>query len=378
MCASLIDVIRAGPPPPKVVLLPDGMFFNRSLPIAPGATAAEVTGQVELALEALSPFPLTQLYYGYFWQPGNERAFVFAAYRRRFTTEQTETWKGAALVLPTFAAVFGAEVAPATTIVLSAPDGLTAVHWTSSAGPAQVWFRPLAAEATDEDRARIREELLRAVGGSKTVIDLPAAPMAEPAKSDDEIVFTSGPVVSRLPATLFAALDVRDKDQLASLRQAKMYDLLAWRTALGFAAVLVLLAVGELLVLGGNKLWQKARITQLNAQRPTVEKILTAQTFAMRIEERATKRLLPFEMITIVSEKKPASIQFTRTMTTGIDTLVVDAQTNNAGDIGVYENALKSLPTCENVEVRIQPSSGDAIFTVVVTFKPGAVEAAVL
>src|SRR6266700_455975 len=114
MCASLIDFIRAGPPPPKVVLLPDGMFFTRALPIAAGATAAEVTGQVELALEALSPFPLTQLYYGYYWKPGSERAFAFAAYRRRFTAEQSDTWAGAELVLPTFAAVFGAEVAPAT------------------------------------------------------------------------------------------------------------------------------------------------------------------------------------------------------------------------------------------------------------------------
>src|ERR1041384_3870408 len=118
MCASLINFLRAGPPPPKVVLLPDGMFFTRTLPVAAGATAAEVAGQVELALEALSPFPLTQLYYGHFWKPGTDRAFAFAAYRRRFTTDQSTAWGSADLVLPTFASLFGAEVAPATTALL--------------------------------------------------------------------------------------------------------------------------------------------------------------------------------------------------------------------------------------------------------------------
>src|ERR1051326_8195866 len=204
MSASLIDFLRAGPPPPKVALLPDGSFFTRSLPIAAGATATEVSGQVELALEALSPFPLTQLYYGYYWKPGADRALAFAAYRRRFTTEQTEDWKNAELVLPTFAAVFGAEVAPATTIVLAAPEGFTAVHWTTGAGPGQVFFRPLSPEATDEEKARVREDLLRAVGGSKTVIDLPAPPAAEPAKSDTEIVFTSGSITSRLASSAIA------------------------------------------------------------------------------------------------------------------------------------------------------------------------------
>src|SRR4051812_6492829 len=128
---KLLDTLRAGPPPPKIALLPDALFFTRAVPIAAGATAATAAAEVELALEAVSPFPLTQLYYGWFWTPGAERAFVFAAYRRRFTSEQTATWQGAELVLPIFASVLGANVEPATTILLASPEGLTAVHWDS-------------------------------------------------------------------------------------------------------------------------------------------------------------------------------------------------------------------------------------------------------
>ena len=46
MCASPGDFLRAGPPPPRVALLPDSVFFSRAVPVAPGATRAEVVAQV--------------------------------------------------------------------------------------------------------------------------------------------------------------------------------------------------------------------------------------------------------------------------------------------------------------------------------------------
>ena len=56
MCASPLEILRSGPPPPNVVLLPDALFFVRAVPVtaegqADGA-AAPVSHQAELALEA--------------------------------------------------------------------------------------------------------------------------------------------------------------------------------------------------------------------------------------------------------------------------------------------------------------------------------------
>src|SRR5687768_2104948 len=110
MTLPLFKVLRDGPPLPRVVLLPDGMFFTRSIAIGAASTLADVTAQVELALETLSPFPPAQLYHGFYWPPGADRAFVFAAYRRRFTNEQLGAWEGAELVLPSFAALLGGDV----------------------------------------------------------------------------------------------------------------------------------------------------------------------------------------------------------------------------------------------------------------------------
>ena len=135
MCASPLSFLRAAPPPPKVALLPDALFFTRGVPVDAGATAAAAAAQIELAIESVAPFPLAQLYYGWFWTPGAEQALVFAAYRRRFTAEQTAAWSEADLVLPSFVALVGGQLAPATTVVCNSAEGFTAVHWGESAVP---------------------------------------------------------------------------------------------------------------------------------------------------------------------------------------------------------------------------------------------------
>lgn len=378
MCASPLSLLRAGPPPPKVALLPDAMFFTRAVPIAPGASAAEAASQVELALEVVSPFPLTQLYYGWFWVPGAENAFVFAAYRRRFTTDQASEWGDAELVLPSFGAVLGAKVEPATTVLLTGADGITAVHWASGPVPAKVLFQPLDVEATEEDRARVREELLRAIGGSKTVIDLAAPVTADAAASDREMVFRSGDFVSEVPATAAAALDVRDKADLAALRNARKRDVILWRVVIGMIAGIVLLGLGELALLGGRQ-WQIVRNKEYAAQKPHVDKIMSLHELANRIEDIATKRLLPIEMVTAAAIAKPGEVVFISAQTErsrGLYTLVVRAYTTNSAQVNAYESALRALPTVESANAAIERMSNDRTnFVLTVVFKPDALKA---
>lgn len=356
-------------------MVPDAMFFTRTVPVAADATSAQVAAQVELALETLSPFPVAQLYHGHYWKPGLAHAFVFAAYRRRFTAEQTASWAGAELVVPIFATVFGAEVAPATTIVLSTAEGFTAVHWETAAIPARVIFHPLLPEATEADRLQARDELLRAAGGTRKVVDVAAPLEIDDSGNDDEFVFRAGDFNSRLPASIASALDVRDKAQLAELRRVQLRDLWLWRTALGSAALIALLAVGEVALWAGNTLWQQPRLAKLKAQAPVVEKIDNAQKLTNRIEELTTRRLLPLEMIE-VARQKPDSIQWLRVTTNGLDTLIIEAQTNNTGEINVYKAALRNLPQCEKVETEREQigANGMTTFTLTIGFKPGTLK----
>jgi hypothetical protein len=113
-----------------------------------------------------------------------------------------------------------------------------------------------------------------------------------------------------------------------------------------------------------------------------VEKIKTEQSLTTRINELSTKRLLPFEMISLVSAAKPVEVRFLRTATDGLYTLIVDAESTSPAAVSSYQAALTGQTTYERVEVRDQKvidqrTGGNVMtFTVAITFKPAALKPA--
>lgn len=374
MTLPLLKLLKSGPPPPKVVLLPDDVFFTRAIPLAPGMSQAAVAAQVELALETLSPFPPAQLYHGFYWPAGAEQTLVFAAYRRRFTAEQLASWDNAELVIPAFAALLGGDAKPGTTLIAPSAEGMTAVYWDAGRVPAKIVFRVVPPDATDTDVARIKDELVRLAPTNRS-IELAASPVAESSSTEKEYAFRAEAFRSRLPVGQAAAMDVRDKAALAGLRRARNRDLALWRGFLSLLVLLLLLVVGEF-ALVGLRLWQKTLTTQADAQRPVVEKIMAAQSVATRINELSTKRLLPFEMILLLNESRPRDVVwFTRTTTRGLYSLIVEATTTSTAALSTYQAALAASPAVEKVEVSNQVTRENLMtFTLAVTFRPNAVK----
>jgi hypothetical protein len=362
-------------------MVPDAVFFSRAIPVPAGASRDEVVAQVGLALESLSPFPLTQLYFGYYWPAGADRALAYASYRRRFTAEQLAAWAGAERVMPAFAAVLGYPAKPATTVLLSSAEGLTAVHWDRGPVPAVVLHEALPPDGGEEARAAARSRLIRAAGEAVKVVDIPSPTSAVPGGSDRELLFEVGELRSALPADVAAALDIRDKADLAALAKARRRDMLLWRAATLAVVLCVLLTLGEVALFGAG-LWQKTRIAKVAAQKPTVSHIMEEQDLAGRIDELSTKRLLPLEMISAASPevampKNPPAIQFLRATTPAQNTIQIEAQTNNAGEIAGYKTALEKLPSVDRVEIRDQRARDNVVtFTLVITFKTGALQPA--
>lgn len=375
MTLPLTRLLKSGPPPPRVVLLPDALFFTRSLPVTAGASLADVTAQVELALETLSPFPPAQLYHGFYWPAGAERVLIFATYRRRFTTEQTAEWENAELVIPSFASLLGGEVKPGTTLLVPSAEGLTALYWQDGVVPARIVFRAAGAEATEADLVLARDELLRQAPNNRTIV-LAAGPAPEPSLNEREFAFRAEAFRSRLPASAANTMDVRDKAALAALRSAHRRDLVLWRTFLTLGVALLLLAVGELSLVA-HGFWQKTRQAQADAQRPVVDRIMAAQSVTTRINELSSKRLLPMEMIMFVVAKKPADVLFVRTYTTGMYSLSIDATTASPGSVSAFQKALSGDPALEKVEVGGQRTVDNVMtFTLSVTFRPGQLKPA--
>jgi hypothetical protein len=355
------------------------MFFTRSIPIGAASTQADATAQVELALETLSPFPPTQLYHGFYWPPGADRAFVFAAYRRRFTNEQLGAWEGAELVLPSFAALMAGDVRGDATLIYPSAEGLTAIYWDQSPVPAKIVFTPMLPTASEDDWTRARSQLIGVAPNNRDIV-LNGPPMLSESANDRDLVFRADAFTSRIPTSHAGALDVRDKDALAALRSSRRRDILLWRGFLGLAAVLLFLGVAEFGLIGAG-VWQKSQVAKMNAQQPLVERIKVAQSVTTRINDLSTKRLLPFEMITAVTEALPrtptgdATVQFLRVSTEGLRGLNVAAQSASPAAPSAYKAALSALPSVEKADVLTQPSRDNlTMFTVSVTFRPETIK----
>jgi hypothetical protein len=315
------------------------------------------------------------MYYGHFWRTGAKHALVFAAYRKRFTTEQTEAWHEAEGILPAFASLLGVKVERPTTFVIMSPEGVTALHWTDPSDvPSRVITRHWLPSATESEQVEIREQVIRELGGTRTIIDVPVAPSLAPDSSTSELIFHAGPQVATYTTEELDALDIRDKADLTARRRARTRDLVLWRTFVGCLIALGCCLLLEGVILGG-KFWQTKRLAVVERQAKPVADIDLEQKLATRIEELSTRRLLPFEMIQVVKDKRPPSVTFVSTTARDLRVLVVQAETTVPTDVSVFRNSLEALPSVEKVEIpRNEIRQGKGSFELIVTFKQDALK----
>ncbi|MDD3179900.1 MAG: hypothetical protein PHQ04_06050 [Opitutaceae bacterium] len=393
MPLKLPDALKPPPRVPRVVLLPADRFFVRRVPLAPEGDAAV---QVELALEGLAPFPVAQLYYGFLPAPDRASALVFAAYRRRFTTDETGSWAEAAAVLPAFAALLAVPPKHAATILHANGLRLAGLAWDGKEPlPAGALARemelsdgkdaaPVVAPGPRADFAAGLAGRLGQAGKAERWLE-GATTVAAGAREGSLVLTTPGaggspPLVVELDAAQLATLDVRDKGVLAVRARDKARDLVLWRV---FAACVLGLAAAFIFELGFGlgshglgPLLLKTRKATVQKQAPGVQKIQTARELAQRVGELSVRRLAPFDMLDYLNRKRPATIWFGNATTEGLYKLVVSARTANTADVGNYQSSLRTLrDVVASVEVsNLLTREGQTTFTLTVVFKPEALQ----
>jgi hypothetical protein len=349
-------------------------FFMRFVPLAPDLPALDQAG---LALEGLAPFPPAQLYWGCCVAPDRASALVYAAHRRRFTAEETADWELADLAVPDLLPLLGAAPAGPALIIVAGQTHLAGAAWTAGRKdwPAAVHARGYADAPNEQERRQFAAELAARAGLANVPVTwLEGRPQAR--REGDKLIFeqVDGAGVIHAATTTRQpeqdALDVRDRAFLERRRTERRRGEFLWkvlRTGMQAAALALVFELGSLTRL----LLDRAQQARLTAQASVVEKIETAHGLASRIDELTHRRLRFFEMLAAVNEPRPASIQFTRTGTSGRNGLEIEAQTGSADDVGAYEAALRNLATLEKVEIRdLRARDGVTTFGLSLAFKP--------
>jgi hypothetical protein len=361
--------------PQEAALLPGNRFFVRRLVVE----GDDVAAQVNLALEAISPFPLEQMLVGYVSTADGKQVLAYAAHRRRFTPEESFAWPEDCQVVPEFLALCGHRPPEGGVVVHQGDERLTALAWKKGDElPAAV----VVAENADTDVAGIaREAATRADLAAGHPVETITGALSGEVTEGTLTLASPGLQAFVIPKARLDDSDIRDTDFLAERRKKERLNLIIWNTARAAAAVLVLSLLLEIVALGVN--WRSSSLETLNeSRRPLVEDIQAANGISARILELGVKRLLPLEMLALVNEKRPATVEFTsinceikkqKDSVLTKPTLTIDAKTPNAGDISELLKAIKSIPEVESVtnnEPRVRDTS--TTFRLEIIFKQAA------
>ena len=356
--------------PGTIVLVPGDRFFLKELTLDSATPAA---GQVEIALEESSPFPLAQMYHGFVASADGRRALAYAAYRRRFTPGENAEWAEAAMVLPDFLALLGPVPTAASIVIQPHAGGLNGAAWDGQSSlPVAVMVQSVA-EPTEMHISEMAAQLQKRGGIPGVDVRRLSGPVGAGLTSEGGVVFrVGGEETCRLAAPAVAAADVRDKEFLDTrIREGRRRR--GWWTALMAVAALWALAVGVEIanaVFGMRTRQDTAAVAQRADEAARIE---TADSVARRVEDLTARPERPFEWLAVASAARPRSVQFLRTSSRGDRTLEIEAQTADAADAGVYEASLRQLPQVERVETReLRAREGMTSFVMAVKFKAGA------
>ncbi|WP_438480161.1 hypothetical protein [Oleiharenicola lentus] len=368
---SFLSALSA-PSPAAALFVPSDRFFLRLVPLAPELPAAD---QAQLALDGSAPFPPAQLYWGCCVSPDRTQALVYAAHRRRFSAEEVKAWDRAGLVVPSIVVLCGASPAKGPCVcVVEEGNALHGAVWAENATwPAHVQARSHAEKPDAAALEKFAAELAAKAGVSDArVLHVTATPTAR--WEDDRLIFEQqngaslikGPAMAKADAD---ALDVREREFLLKHREEKRRGALIWKLMLAGGAAAVLALLCELGALGFMVV-TKMQDARAKEREPLVQRLDVANALVNRVDELTQKRLRYFEMLTFVNDRRPASIQFSRTSNNGRSGLDIEAQTTNAGDVGTFENALRSTAEIQSAtSSESRTREGVTTFTLKVAFK---------
>jgi Fe2+ transport system protein FeoA len=358
--------------PQEAAMLPGNRFFVRRLTVE----GEDVPGQVNLALEAISPFPLEQMLVGFVTSADGKQVLAYAAHRRRFTAEESFAWPEDCQVVPEFLALCGHRPTTDAIIVHRGDERLTALAW--KAGD-ELPLAIVVAELADADEAGIaREAAVRADLPADVAVENVTGALSGSIVEGDLVLKREGNGTFTIPKKGLDDSDIRDSDFLAERRKKERLNLILWNAARLGAAVIV---VSLILDLAGMVVGMRSSSLEAanEARRPVVEDIEASQAITSRILELGVKRLLPIEMLALVNEKRPATVEFTniqcelkkaKDSTIAKPMMTVDAKTPNAGDISDFLKAVQAMPEVEaatNSEPRVRETS--TTFRIEITFK---------
>jgi len=398
-------------PLPEVLVLPADYFFVESVEVPTALAAGELADFAELSMEAIAPYPIEQLRWGFLVAPDGQHILVYAAVKDRLKRAGHGDLEAYTWVLPDFATLHGARFNRDTEVILHGEHYNTSLfHPSGEAMPENIRSLPKDSHpgtpaTTDQSNKECPPK-----GGHIRMSAPLGAEQAKNAQNDQGQHFKTHPgtpgqsiqlrllpvelsekgtpifqfeTIGEAPAighwsplepdeaTLWQA-DIRPATYKTVERSTRRTTALITRV-MGYAALLaILLILLEGLILGGQ-LWLSTREAKIDAQTTSVRRIEDKQSLMNKLEQVAQNELRPIAILRAANNIRTAlgetGITYNEVVVEDGNRLTVEGTANTINELNAYTESLRKSGNFKLVgDPKYITRSGETTFTVTLDY----------
>jgi hypothetical protein len=361
----------------RALLLPSDVFFCRTSQVPQAMKVEEIPGFIQLEIEAMAPFPIENLAWGYLLAQDG-RAMTYAAMSERaFPDGKSEAlWHA----LPSFVPFCLCEVPQKDIVRVCHAGGSLSAIWLRAGQlvPDKVLSRRMDASTPADALPAKRDAFLSSLGLAPDAAEPGVWTCAHiDSRAENRLSFTlhqvlpSAKPVERIVHmegdTLWRA-DARGWPFATRERTSRRKDHLAWLALSGAGMAAALFVVAHLfLFLQG--LWTGHLKRSAAEDAPLVATLQSKADFSANLESVSEREMKPFSMLAALNTGRPPQLYFERVTANAWNIMRIEGAAQRAEQVQSYVEALGTNPSVREVRnVRTTFSSGKTAFDMEVVF----------
>jgi|GEM_PF-2664197 len=366
----------------ELALLPAEAFIYRIIDIPAEMPAAERGGYVQLQLEAISPFPVETLAWGYLWD-GKEQALVYAATLERAAPESGATLESLWNAYPAFLPFcLGWEGDRDLIRICVAGHCACALYFKNgSTLPQRIVSRPLPATFTPDQETlpETHAELLKILNLENTselehgfwLLDGKDCSAEERVSFDLRHICEGREdlIVKRtLSGDAHWDADARGRTHAAKARKDRRTSYALWLTLCGAGGFAALLLLAQVFVLICHVLTSHYKSVARQNQKQ-VETLQNESDFANNLDSVTDRQMKPFAMLAVANRKRPGPLYMERASAGDWNVLRIEGLAQRAEQVQNYIETLSKDPDVSEVRnVRTSSTGGRTSFDIEIVF----------
>ena len=324
-------------PLPDVLVLPAEYFFIEKVEVPAALTSAELSDFAELSMEAVSPFPLDQLRWGFSSAPDGQYLLIYAALKDRLKLAGHAELESYTWVLPDFTTLNGARFTRDTEVFLEGEHYTTSFLLPSGGGsPENIRSLPAGSDSISSAGQSIHLKLLPVELSEQgiptfkfgTLGKAPADGIWSPLEPEESSLWNA---------------DIRPSNFKNLERSARRTTSLITRI-MGYATIFAIALVVLEGLLFACGIWLGTRTAKIDEQATSVRRIEDKHSLLNKLDQVAQNELRPIAMLTAANEIRTAlgktGIEYDETIIERSNRLTIEGKANTINELNVYTESL--------------------------------------